>query len=240
MKMIYRPTGLTLAGFATIIAAICGTTGYILGRAPSVPGVLPVHFDDQGIADRFVRASYAIILVPVWIQLSLAIVFGAMAGVLLYRTKKTRSAVESPVNRQERERMLMTAEAISLLAAIWVTFQGLLAIRLLFMWQMMCCGLGAVYYQSLIVCIVLSAIVGVRAAVYLQYPKPIPHETEAAHWRFNGLYVNRQDPAVFVMRRNGVGWTLNFGRPQAIVFLGVVLFVSIWAPLTIFKVLLGE
>lgn len=134
----------------------------------------------------------------------------------------------------------MTAEAISLLAAIWVTFQGLLAIRLLFMWQMMCCGLGAVYYQSLIVCIVLSAIVGVRAAVYLQYPKPIPHETEAAHWRFNGLYVNRQDPAVFVMRRNGVGWTLNFGRPQAIVFLGVVLFVSIWAPLTIFKVLLGE
>ena len=240
MKMIYRPTVLTLAGFATILAAISGTTGYILGRAPSVPGVLPVHFDDEGIADRFVRASYPIILVPVWIQLSLAIVFGAIVCVLLYRTRKTRTAVENPVNRQERERMLMTAEAISLLAAIWVTFQGLLAIRLLMMWQMMCCGLGDVYYQSLVVCIVLSAIVGVRAAVYLQYPKPIPRETDDAHWRLKGLYVNRQDPAVFVLRRNGAGWTLNFGRPQALVFLGVVLFVSIWAPLTIFRVLLGE
>ncbi len=240
MKMIYRPTVLTLAGFGTTLAAISGTTGYILGRAASVPAVLPVHFDDQGIADRFVRASYAIILVPVWIQLSLAIVFGAIAGVLLYRAKKTRSAVESESSRQERERMLMTAEAISLLAAIWVTFQGLLAIRLLMMWQLMCCGLGNAYYQSLVVCIVLSAIVGVRAAVYLQYPKPVLRETDSAHWRLRGLYLNRQDPALFVPRRNGPGWTLNFGRPQALVFFGVVLFFSIWAPLAIVKVLLGE
>ena len=240
MKMIYRPTLLTLMGLATTIAAISGTTGYILGRASSVPGLLPVHFDDQGIADRFVRASYTIILVPVWIQLTLAIVFGAIAGVLLYRGQKTRSAVEPEGRRQERERMLMTAEAISLLAAIWVTFQGLLAIRLIMMWQLMCCGLGDVYYQSLVVCIVLSVMVGVRAAVYLQYPKPVVRETEAIYWRFPGVYVNRQDPALFVPRRNGPGWTLNFGRPQAIVFLGLVLLVTIWAPLAIFRVLLGE
>ena len=240
MKIMYRPTLLTLMGFATTIAAISGTTGYILGRASSVPAVIPVHFDDQGIADRFVRASYPIILVPVWIQLTLAIVFGAIAGVLLYRTQTTRSAVEPALQRQERERMLMTAEAISLLSAIWVTFQGLLAVRLIMMWQTMCCGLGDLYYQMLVVCIVLSAIVGVRAAVYLQYPKPIPRETEAVYWRFPGVYVNRQDPALFVPRRNGSGWTLNLGRPQAIVFLGLVLFVTIWAPITIFKVLLGE
>lgn len=240
MKMIYRPTLLTMMGLGTTIAAISGTTGYILGRAASVPPLLPVHFDDQGIADRFVRASYAIILVPVWIQLTLAIVFGAIAGVLLYRTQKTRTIVENEVRRQERERMLMTAEAISLLAAIWVSFQGLLAIRLLMMWQLMCCGLGDVYYQSLVVCIVLSGIVGVRAAVYLQYPKPVFRETEAVHWRFPGVYVNRQDPALFVPRRNGPGWTINFGRPQAIVFIGLVIFVTIWAPIAIFRVLLGE
>jgi uncharacterized membrane protein len=240
MKIMYRPTSLTLVAVATTIAAISGTTGYILGRATSVPKVLAVHFDDQGIADRFVRASYALILVPVWIQLSLATVFGAITAVLLYRAKKTRSAVENEVSRQERERMLMTAEAISLLAAIWVMFQGLLAVRLIMMWQLMCCGLGSVYYQSLVVCIVLSAIVGVRAAVYLQYPKPVVRETEAAHWRYPGVYFNPQDPSLFVPLRNGVGWTLNFGRPQAILFVGVVLFFSIWAPVFISRVLLGE
>jgi uncharacterized membrane protein len=240
MRMIYRPTVLTLAGVGTTIAAISGTTGYILGRATSVPSLLAVHFDDEGIADRFVRASYPIILVPVWIQLTLAIMFGAIAGVLLYRGNKTRTAVEHEVSRQERERMLMTAEAITLLAAIWVTFQGLLAIRLLMMWQLMCCGLGTIYYQSLVVCIVLSAIIAVRAAVYLQYPKPVVRETEAAHWRYPGIYFNRRDPSLFVPLRNGVGWTLNFGRPQVILFVGVVVFFSIWAPVFIVRVLLGE
>lgn len=240
MKMIYRPTFLTLLGIAMTIAAISGTTGYILGRAPSLPSVLAVHFDDEGIADRFVRTSYPIVLVPVWIQLSLATLFGAIAAVLLYRAKKTRSAVENDVSRQERERMLMTAEAISLLAAIWVMFQGLLAIRLIFMWQLVCCGLGAIYYQSLVICIVLSAIVGVRAAVYLRHPKPVVRETNAVHWRYPGVYFNPQDPAVFVPLRNGGGWTLNFGRPQAILFIGVVLIFSIWAPIFIVKVLLGE
>jgi uncharacterized membrane protein len=101
MKIIYRPTFLTLLGLGTTIAAISGTTGYILGRAPSMPPMLPVHFDDDAIADRFVRASYAIVLVPVWIQLALAIIFGAIAGVLLYRTQKpdrpsrTQSAARS-------------------------------------------------------------------------------------------------------------------------------------------------
>ncbi len=157
-------------------------------------------------------------------------VFGAISGVLLYRSQHVRSAVENDTSRRERERMLMTSEAISLLCAIWVTFQGLLAIRLVIMWQRMCCGLGAIYYQSLVVAIVLSAIVAVRAAVYVQYPKPVLGDTNSAHWRLRGIYYNPNDPSLFVPLRSGVGWTLNFGRPQAVLFFGVVLFVSIWAP----------
>lgn len=239
-KRIYRPTSLTVFGVATIIASISGTVGYIIGRAPALPRVLPIHFDHEGAGDRFVQASYLIALVPVWIQLTLAIVFGAIAAVLLYRTQPRRHAVEDKMIRQERERMLMTAEAISLLAAIWVSFQGLLAVRLIIMWQAMCCGLGTIYYQALFVCVVLTVIVGIRAAVYLQYPKPVVRPTDDTHWKFRGLYFNRQDPALFVPLRSGMGWTLNFGRPQAIVFLGVFLFVSIFAPLIIFRVLLGE
>ena len=161
-----------------------GTTGYILGRAASVPPVLPVHFDDQGIADRFVPASYPIILVPVWIQLSLAIVFGSIAGVLLYRTQQDTLGGRRRGSRQERERMLMTAEAISLLAAIWVTFQGLLAIRLIMMWQLMCCGLGERLLSESGRLHRAVCDRGVRAAVYLQYPKPVVRETEDVYWRF--------------------------------------------------------
>ena len=146
--------------------------------------------------------------------MALAIVFGAIASVLLYRTQKTRSAVENEVNRQERERMLMTAEAISLLAAIWVTFQGLLAIRLIMMWQLMCCGLGDIYYQILVVCIVCSAVVGVRAAVYLQYPKPVVRKTEDVHWRFRSLYYQPAGPGA-VRGASQRAWLDRQFRPAA-------------------------
>jgi uncharacterized membrane protein len=240
MKVIYRPTVLTLVGIATTIAAIAGTTGYVLGRAPSLPPILAVHFDANGLPDRFVRAAYPIALVPVWIQLTLAIVFGAIAGVLLYRTQPARSAVEDELIRQDRERMLITAEAISLFAAIWTTFQGLLAIRLFMMWQRMCCGLGSIYYQSLVVCIVLSAIIGIRAAVYIRHPQPVMRTTDDVYWRLRGVYFNPEDPALFVPLRSGAGWTLNFGRPQAVAFVVLVVAFSIWAPILILQLLLGE
>ena len=240
MKIIYRPTVLTLVSVAVTIASIAATLGYIVGRAPTLPGVLPVHFDSEGIADRFVRASYSVVLVPVWIQLGLAILFSAISGVLLYRTRRVRTAVEDDHTRYQRERLLMTAEAISLLAALWVAFQGLLAVRLLFMWQMMCCGLGDLYYQSLVVCIVLSVVIGIRAAVYIKYPIPPVQPTDDAHWLLSGVYFNRQDPSLFVPLRTGSGWTLNFGRPQAVVFFAILVFFSIGTPLLIFRVLIGE
>ena len=141
--------------------------------------------------------------------------FGAIAGVLLYRTQKTRSAIENEVNRQERERMLMTAEAISLLAAIWVTFQGLLAIRLIMMWQLMCCGLGDIYYQSLVVCIVLSgdgrSAGGGLSSVSRSLSRARPRMSTGGS---AGVYFNRQDPALFVPRRNGAGLDRQF-RPAA-------------------------
>jgi uncharacterized membrane protein len=239
-KNIYRPTVLTLVGVATIIAAIAGTAGFIVGRAPMMPPFLAVHFDDDGIADRWLGPSWPLLLIPVWIQLTLTFVFGVIGAMLLYRTRKVRQAVEDETDRYDRERMLYTAEAVSLLAAIWVTLQGLGAVRLFVMWQRMCCGMGDVYYVALVVAIVLSGIVGIRAAAYLQYPKPQPRFTEDSHWRLRGLYFNREDPALFVPLRSGAGWTLNLGRPRAIVLLTIFLGFGIVAPLLILRLLLGE
>jgi hypothetical protein len=72
------------------------------------------------------------------------------------------------------------------------------------MWQAMCCGLGTIYYQALFVCVVLSIIVGIRAAVYLQYPKPVVRETDAAHWKFRGCISTARIPRLFV--RYAAAW----------------------------------
>ena len=60
----------------------------------------------------------------------------------------------------------------------------------------------------------------------------------AGHWRFGQLYKNAEDPALFVPTRTGSRWTLNFGRPVAVVLLGLILLVGIIAPTVIMGLLL--
>lgn len=50
------------------------------------------------------------------------------------------------------------------------------------------------------------------------------HTDDDRHWRIAGFcYVNRDDPAILVQKRIGIGWTLNFGNPWSIVLLAAVL-----------------
>ena len=240
-RKIYRPTVLTLLGVALTIAAIAGTAGFILGRVAVLGPFVPVRFTVQGVPDRWLPVSFGLVMLPVWIQLTLAAVFGSIATLLLHRSQPLHPRViEDDILRQNRERMVVTAEAISMLCAIWVMFQGLAAIRILWLWQRGFGDLGDIYVQTLVVAIVLSVIVGIRAAVNLHHPRPAVRPSEDAHWPFSGLYFNPDDPALFVPLRRGVGWTVNFGRPRAVAFLVVFVVLGVGAPLFILRILLGE
>jgi uncharacterized membrane protein len=57
------------------------------------------------------------------------------------------------------------------------------------------------------------------------------------YWYGGFFYNNPDDPALFVEKRYGLGWTLNFGHPQAkLVLFGLLLVVLV---LTILPVLLS-
>ena len=47
--------------------------------------------------------------------------------------------------------------------------------------------------------------------------------TDVAHWRAGLLYFNREDGALFVPKRLGFGWTVNWAQPGAWLAMGVVL-----------------
>jgi hypothetical protein len=51
--------------------------------------------------------------------------------------------------------------------------------------------------------------------------------TDESHWKAGLFYVNPDDPAIFVEKRFGFGWTLNFGRPVAWALLLLLLLVPV-------------
>lgn len=56
---------------------------------------------------------------------------------------------------------------------------------------------------------------------------PVGDRTPDACWKLGMVYYNRADPALFVEKRFGLGWTLNMGNPRAILFLaGILLFTA--------------
>ena len=48
------------------------------------------------------------------------------------------------------------------------------------------------------------------------------------HWKYGAFYVNKEDPALFVEKRFGVGFTINFGKPAAIaIIIGILAVIAV-------------
>jgi uncharacterized membrane protein len=81
-------------------------------------------------------------------------------------------------------------------------------------------------FSPLAMFVPLSAFV-VAVLVYafkLSSDPDIPGEpTPDACWRFSGIYYNPADPAIFVQKRVGVGYTLNFGNRLSWALVAVML-----------------
>ena len=54
-------------------------------------------------------------------------------------------------------------------------------------------------------------------------------------WKLGAFYCNRQDPAIWVEKRFGIGWTINIANPLAWVYLGAILVIAIL--ISIFSIL---
>lgn len=238
-RRLAGPTLATGIGAALTLAVIGGTAGFLEGRYPFLPPFLAVHFGRGGLANRWARKSYSLVFMPVWVQIALALACGAVAIILLWRASPgNEPAHHASSDTDDARRMVLAAEAVVLLAFVWIAFQGFAATRVTLLWELGFGGLGQIYAQALFAAITASIVIGIRAMAVIG--RNLKASTvDGPVWRLKVLYVNPRDPALFVPARHGVGLTLNFGRPIAIVLMALVLLFGIGAPFAIMRLLLG-
>lgn len=225
-----RVTRLTLVVTTLTASVVAGTGAFLVNGYQRLPPLLPVHFH-HGFPDRWVPRSWSLVLMPVAIQAALALIFGAIVALLLWRGAADPEAAE---DANHGPRMRAIAEAIAMLSFVWIAFQGLAATRLVELWKAGAGGLGRVYGLGLVTAIACSVAVGVRAM------RSVGRSTSRAagdgpHWRLKVLYVNPADPRLFVPARVGVGYTLNFGRRAAVALLALALVVGVGVPVVIVR-----
>jgi len=213
---------------AAIVVSACavGLTGvYLLARYNSLPDLLVVHFSRTGFPNGFQFKTWGRVFVPVFVQLALLVTLGPIGVLLLSRPHGEHDETAPDVRAAAA-----AAEAVALLASIWIVVQAFAAFSLARMWQRQISRLD--WYGAVeVIAFVTTVVVAVRAHVRLGRPEPRPFVPE--HWRYGQLYKNPEDPALFVPTRNGARWTLNFGRPVAAALMGVVLVIGIVAPAVI-------
>lgn len=55
-------------------------------------------------------------------------------------------------------------------------------------------------------------------------------DADPAHWKLLILYYNRDNPRLFVSKRSGIPWTLNFARPSAwVLTAGIIVVITAFA-----------
>jgi uncharacterized membrane protein len=228
---VIRPSRVTVGAVIAGVSAIAFTAAFLLLRYPALPGLLTVHFKPNGAPDGWQFKTYTRVLLPVLVQLALALTLGAIGALLLSRPHGTHDRHQADVKAAS-----VAAEGVALMTAVWVVFQAYAATALAMMWQRQREGLGARYGYLEVVGIALT--IGIAVRTHMRLGRPAPRPFVAEHWRFGQLYRNAADPALFVPTRDGSRWTLNFGRPVAAALVGIVLAVGIIGPTVILGLLL--
>jgi len=217
----YRHPPIIWPALAAVVLAVAVAVDVAL--YPNLPDPIPVHFNVAGDADRWAAKSvwsvFGILIIgaAVVVLLSVISVFAARYAA---RTQADDTAQQATL-RTQVQRTLLTSMLSELAFVIALGISAIeLSQRLLpeARWTVAACAIG-------LVVLVMVVVIGnvARARVQLQpanvrdprTPRPDAVDDDQ-HWKGGLLYVNRDDPALLVPRRFGLGWTLNLGRPGGI------------------------
>lgn len=190
---------------------------------PSLPDRIPVHFNAAGIADGWAAKSIWSVFGVLIIGAAVVVLLAALsvAGARYSpRTQPDDNADQAALRTQVQRGMLTSMlSQLSFVIALGISAIEL-SQRLIpgVTWAISASAIGLVVLVMAVVLVnVVRGTALLRPANVRDSPRTRPDSVDDdQHWKGGLFYVNRDDPALLVPRRFGLGWTLNFGRPAGV------------------------
>lgn len=208
----------------TAATVVIGVVSY-----PSMPGMLAVHYGSTGVPNRVVAKSVGTAFTLVFVQIGMTALLGGMAAAVV----RSRPDIDParPVGSARWSRQYMSLGAKALLGLVAMIDLGMLGSSLL-MWT------GTVTsWAPLVIALPILAAVVVTVVVLARNNRErdesdegtgLTHRDDDKYWHGGLVYINREDHALLVPRRFGLGWTLNLGNPGAAMLLaGMIALISL-------------
>jgi uncharacterized membrane protein len=206
---------------------------FVIGawRYPSLPDRIPTHFDANGVPNGWMDKGIGIFLTPL-VALGETILFIVLA---LFLPRK--QAQLDPANieaSRARSRQLQSVWGRSFLLIAVLTNSFMLIVSLV-VWQLLPATIISIVAPIFPILILLSTL-GILIPYYRQRRNQAqPNNTQTPYvardddryWKGGMFYFNRDDPSIFVQKRFGIGWTINFGHPMGMLFMVVVIVIIV-------------
>jgi uncharacterized membrane protein len=178
---------------------------WLRSRWDELPARLPIHWNWRGEVDRYVPRSVLGASLPILLGVALCLLMMAMQYGIRHRAP--RGAM-----RALSLKLVLAVEYFTALGCCGVLAATLTAGRLL--WPV----LALAFVGALL-------LLGLTVSLARGVEKAPPRNPGAWHAGF--IYFDRDDPALFVPKRGGFGYTFNFGNPFAVLLMVALLAVPI-------------
>jgi uncharacterized membrane protein len=211
---------------------IAATTAYLAVTYAAAPAIIPTHFGLDGQPNQYSVKTIGSYFALVWIQLGLEVLLTSLA-LLLVGSKAVPGEAEARFRRAWiRFLYVLKLLLLALLGALAVgiaysSISGILPPVWFFVLPL--AVVGVVMVGSL----VLALRTGQGGSRLGSPDESATDRLDDRYWILGIIYVNRNDPSIFVERRFGVGWTLNFGNPRGIAVLLAILAVPLLTSLLV-------
>ncbi|MFI9382566.1 DUF1648 domain-containing protein [Kutzneria sp. NPDC052558] len=192
-------------------------------RYPDLPDPLPMHFDADGVANRWVPKSVGSAFTVVYIQAGLTVLLSGLAVLISRGPADVDPARPAASVRAHREFVVRLGKGLVALTAL--ADLGLFATD----WSIWD---GSRATDALLPLTLGPILVGVALLVLIVVQRNkddgadegtgLSHRDDDRNWVGGIIYRNADDPSWFVQRRFGVGWTVNFGNPAALITCGAL------------------
>lgn len=213
---------------------IIGTALYTIALYDVIPSEIPTHTSIDGNVTYSNKSPSVLMILPFTQLFLLAIMIGTHYAI---KVAKQTINVANPVHSRNQNRTFRRYWSMfSILTSIG--FVSLLSYMQLAMIHQTLFAYQNIIILVLIMLLILSLILltirtgqgGSRLTSSNNKQSNVIEVDEDKYWILGQIYFNRKDPTIFVEKRFGIGWTVNFARPITwILFL--VLFIPLFIPL---------
>lgn len=195
-----------------------GVIGYTIFQYDLLPEQIPTHWGINGEADAFTeKTPVSAILMPLTLLAMQVLYLGINIGKNKSGIKLSATGLNASRTRQLTLRKYSSwlMFGVSLLLTLLFSFFQLTTIH-----PDMFAGTAMVATPILFLVILLAGTIVFAIKVGRSDKQSVDEPAEEitdydedSYWKGGLFYFNTNDPSIFVEKRFGVGWTLNFGNP---------------------------